>query len=255
MKKPLRTALPLPHYVKRKPLRSGVWGYYFEIPVWAKEQGCTLINEALGKDYEAAVEGAEKVLLPAFDSWRTDGASDLVPSGIPARGTFDWLATEFKSSEQFRDLGPRSRKDHDRMLKWLSGVYLKDGRRFGQAQIKDIHPGVVDRLYKHIRFVETVAEYGTKKTRERRTTANRAMATAQTAWNVVHRIHSHAVPSENPFAKMRRKSSGQKTRAATFDQLQAFVSARDQAGHPSIGTAALIAWHWYVREEHILVRC
>jgi hypothetical protein len=111
----LRTALPLPRYVRRKWLRSGVWAYFFEVPTWARKQGCTLANEALGTDYAAAVARAENVLLPAFDSWRTAGASDLLPSG-PALGSFDWMVSEFKASPKFAELGPRTRKDHDRLL-------------------------------------------------------------------------------------------------------------------------------------------
>ena len=138
------------------------------------------------------------------------------------------------------------------MLKLLSAISLKDGRRFGQIHIEKIHEGVADALYERVRFVFQTKDDGTKHRRERLTTANHAMATAQTAWNVVRRLHSDLVPAINPFAKMRRKSSGQKTRAATFDQLQSFVAACDDASHPSIGSAALIAWHWCVREEHIV---
>jgi len=64
--KPPRTALPLPRYVRRKVLRGG-WGYFFDVPTWARKQGCDL-NEPLGSDYAAAVQRAETVLLPAFDT-------------------------------------------------------------------------------------------------------------------------------------------------------------------------------------------
>ena len=72
--KPPRSALPLPRYVQRKPLKNG-WGYFFNVPTWART-GCPIKNEALGVDYLTAVQRAETVLLPAFDSWRTGGTSD-----------------------------------------------------------------------------------------------------------------------------------------------------------------------------------
>jgi hypothetical protein len=86
--KPPRSALPLPRYVRRKPLRSGGWGYFFDLPTWARRAGCTINREALGVDYAKAVERAETILLPAFDSWRTGGKSDAV-STTAALGTLD----------------------------------------------------------------------------------------------------------------------------------------------------------------------
>jgi hypothetical protein len=65
---PRRSALPLPRYVLRKPLKGG-WGHFFNLPMWARKSGCPIHNEPLGIDYEKAVERAEKMLLPAFDSW------------------------------------------------------------------------------------------------------------------------------------------------------------------------------------------
>ena len=41
-----------------------------------------------------------RVLLPAFDSWRTRGLSDLAPIGV-ARGSFDWLIQEFKRQQKW----------------------------------------------------------------------------------------------------------------------------------------------------------
>ncbi len=248
-----RSALPLPRYVRRKFLRSGVWAYFFEIPTWARNGGCFLPNEALGTDYDEAIRRAETILLPALDSWRTGGASDLVPKRGPALGSFDWLVAEFKKSPKFSGkLSLRTQRDHDWLLERVSSVTLRDGRRFGEAQLIKISEGAVDALYARLRHVVERGEDGIERTRERLTTANHAMASAQRAWNVVRRIHSDRVPVVNPFATMERESSNRTTPAATFDQLTTFVAACDKAGHQSIGTAALIGWHWCVREEHIV---
>ena len=61
-----RSALPLPRYVRRKPLKGG-WGYFFDVPTWARTAGCPIGNEPLGTDYAAAVDRAETILLPLFD--------------------------------------------------------------------------------------------------------------------------------------------------------------------------------------------
>ena len=60
-----RSALPSPRYVLRKPLKN-CWGYFFNVPTWARRSGCPVKNEPLGTDYAAAVERAETVLLPAL---------------------------------------------------------------------------------------------------------------------------------------------------------------------------------------------
>ena len=80
--KPPRTALPLPRHVRRKPLKSGNHGYFFSISTKAKKAGCPMHNEPLGSDYAAAVERAETMLLPAFDAWRTGGASTASPPAV-----------------------------------------------------------------------------------------------------------------------------------------------------------------------------
>ena len=89
--KPPRSALTLPRYVLRKPLKSG-WGYFFNVPIWARKAACPVKNEALGINYEVAVTRAETVLLPAFDDWRSGGASaDAPTSMVAAPGTLDWV--------------------------------------------------------------------------------------------------------------------------------------------------------------------
>jgi hypothetical protein len=85
-----RSALPLPRYVLRKPIKSG-WAYFFNVPMWARAAGCPLRNEPLGTEYEAALHRAERVLLPAFDSWRSGGATDAAKAEIVRAGTLDWV--------------------------------------------------------------------------------------------------------------------------------------------------------------------
>src|SRR5215475_6897037 len=101
--KPLRTALKLPRYCRRKPLKNGRWAYFFEPPTWARMQGCQIEAEALGQDYTAAVERAENVLLPAFDSWRTRGLTDMVPATL-VPGSFDWLVSIFKAHQKWKEI-------------------------------------------------------------------------------------------------------------------------------------------------------
>jgi hypothetical protein len=87
--KPLRTALKLPRYRR---LKSGRPGYFFELPPGPECKGCQIEGEASGQDRTAAVERAENILLPAFDSWRSRGLTDMVKAS-PVPGSFDWLVS------------------------------------------------------------------------------------------------------------------------------------------------------------------
>ncbi|MEA2868257.1 MAG: hypothetical protein QOE39_2972 [Bradyrhizobium sp.] len=115
--KPLRTALKLPRYCRRKPLKNGRWAYFFEPPTWARKQGCELEADALGQNYyDAAVARTENVLLPAFDSWRTGGLSDLAPKGL-AKGSLDWLVHEFKKQQKWKDIDPHTKRTYEQGTK------------------------------------------------------------------------------------------------------------------------------------------
>jgi hypothetical protein len=110
--KPRRSALPLPRYVIRKPLKNGQWAHLFNVPMWARATGCPVKNEPLGTDYESAVKRAETVLLKAFDSWRTGGASDDGPAVAPAKsGTLDWVFAEYRADRRFTKLDSRTKRN------------------------------------------------------------------------------------------------------------------------------------------------
>lgn len=91
-----RFTLPLPRYTRRKRLKKGGFGYFFDVPTWARERGCPVKNEPLGTDYDLAVQRTEKILLPAFDSWLS-GGDDANPVGIGVViGTLDWMFHEYR---------------------------------------------------------------------------------------------------------------------------------------------------------------
>src|SRR5438105_2356678 len=91
-----RSTMPLPRYVTTKRRKNGELGYFFDLPTWARQKGCTVKNEALGTDYNAARLRAETVLLPAFDSWLSGGDDGKIDIVLP--GTLDWLFTEFRKT-------------------------------------------------------------------------------------------------------------------------------------------------------------
>jgi len=245
-----RSALPLPRYVLRKPSPQGI-RYYFNIPAWARAQGCPLHNEPLGADYDAAVRRAETVLLPAFDSWRSGGATDAPAREIARAGTLDWLFAEYRADRRFTRLHVQTRRKHEAGFNLIGGYVLKDGERLGAARLPSVTSAVIDALYEKLLTVTETDAAGNVVTRERRTTINDTMRSCRRAWNVVSRRDPGKVPLVNPFARMGLQSSSRVTPTATFEELQSFRAKAIAMGLPSLATAALIAWEWLQRERDI----
>jgi hypothetical protein len=98
--------LALARYTECKPLKAGGWGYFFHVPSWAKKAGCPVQNAPLGADYDAGVERTEKMLLPAFDEWRTDAAASGSSPTVAAFVTLDWMFAEYRSDRRYTKLDP-----------------------------------------------------------------------------------------------------------------------------------------------------
>lgn len=247
--KPPRSALPLPRYVERKPLKSGGWGYFFHVPSWARKAGCTIENGPLGTDYNAAVSRAETILLPAFDAWRTGKVAVAPP--LAAVDTLDWLFAEYRSDRRYTKLGPKSKRNHEVGFKLVGGYILKDGKRLGEKRLSAIDTALTDDLYEKLLILKITDAKGNLIERERRTTVNHAMKSCRRAWNVVARRHPGKLPLVNPFAQMGLRSSNRETPTATYEELLAFRAKAVALGLPSLATAALIGWEWLQRETDI----
>ena len=245
-----RTVLPLPDYTLRKPLADG-WGYYFNIPTWARKAGCPMTNEALGGDYDAAVRRVETILLPAFRSWRSGGTTDdkvILPARI---GTLDWVFAEYRSDRKYTRLSAKHRRNHEAGFKHVGDYLLKDGRRLGAIQLLGINTAVIDAVYEKLLIVVHKDADGNLFERERRTSINHAMKSCRRAWNVTARRHPGKLPVVNPFAAMGLISSDRETPTATYDELVAFRQKAAELGLNSLATAALVAWEWLQRETDI----
>ncbi|MGB2931240.1 MAG: hypothetical protein WBB88_02640 [Methyloceanibacter sp.] len=225
-----------------KTLSRGRVGYYWQPPTWARERGCPLRSEALGTDFSLAKARCDEVLNFQFDAWRKN---ETVSATRLVVGTFDWMVGQYKTSPKWRKLAAGTRADYDRSLSLVAQHKLKDGRRFGALSLRSITPGVADRIHEHL----VTAGKG-----QRQRTAKLAMDVCRRAWYVAYRSEPASVPVPNPFSKMGLSYKPRKTRAATLDELNRFVSKADELGHRSIGTAALIAFWWLQREEDIFLR-
>ena len=248
-------AFKFPRYCRRKPLKNGRWGYFFEPPTWAREQGCPVEAEALGTEQAAAIERTENVLLPAFDSWRSRGLTDMVPAS-PVPGTFDWLVGIFKAHQKWKEIDHKTQRLYEQGLALFANHKLKDGSRAGSKQISDFTKAFVDAIYAKLLVVDDTDADGNIVKRERRRFANAAMTACRRAWFVGQRAQETNVPQVNPFSRMglKTRAPGQPARetpTATWDELIAFRMAAKKLGYCSVGTAALLTWEWLQREEHV----
>jgi hypothetical protein len=232
-----------PDYMEAKPSLCGL-RYYWNAPTWARKKDCPIKSEALGNDYSAAKARCDGHLNPLLKSWRTGGASDI--KRHTAVGSFDWLVADYKSSKKYTKRPPRTRDSYDRALEDVAAFRLTDGRRFGELNVKSIKAATVDRLYERLRLSPT----GKKRDRS----ALLSMTVCKLAWKVAHRNHATVVPAVNPFKDLEVEYEPKQNRSATLAELVQFVRAADEDGTPSLGTAALIAFYWLVREEDIFGR-
>ncbi|MBR0845047.1 hypothetical protein JQ607_33025 [Bradyrhizobium liaoningense] len=236
-------------------MKSDRWAYFFEPPTWARQQGCSVAAEALGEKYLAAVDRVENILLPAFDSWRSRGLTDMIPPS-PVPGTFDWLVSVFQAHQKWREIDQKTQRLYRQGLALFANHTLKDGSRAGSKQLSDFTKGFVDAIYAKLLVVERGDAGGNVVKRERRRFANAAMASCRRAWFVGQRAQETKVPAINPFSRMglKARAPGQPVRqtpTATWDELVAFRAAAKKLGYRSVGTAALLTWEWLQREEHV----
>jgi hypothetical protein len=243
----MKTRKPLgwPKLMVAKRLRHGAVAYYWDVPSWAKKKGCSLKSEALGSDYAIAKSRCDTTLNPQFDAWRT-GADNKPPLPSASTGSFDWMIAVYKQTPQYRERSEGYKKDVDWMLSLASKHPLKDGRCFGALPLSSINPGAADLLHSKLRLKPD----GTERAR----TAMGVMIAVKRAWSVAYRCHPAIVPAQNPFSKMEISYSAKRTRPVSYEELLRFVEAADRAGMASIGTAALIAYHWLQRQVDILNR-
>src|SRR5262249_34348838 len=190
----------------------------------------------------------------------TRGLIDMLPKG-PAPGSFDWMVGLYRASPQYQGLSARMKANFEYGLGIASRHPLKNDQRgrtrFGQLALQEITPGVVDSLYSKVKVQnESVLDatgQSVMRTVPRLRRAQEVIKGCRRAWNVARRNEPTMVPSLNPFenAEVEAPKAG-KTIPATWEQTLTFVVTCDRMGDWSIGTAALVAFCWFQREEHIM---
>jgi hypothetical protein len=251
---------PLPRFVTAKPV-AGRDRYYWTLPTYYRNQGCTLHLEhetALGADYvkacgEDGKGGPARTLNALFDEWdqvRLGEPPQTMPENVEP-GSVDWLFRTYKASNDWRErVSERTAPDHENTIALICELKGDSGIRIGSRPITAIVPDVADALYELVR--STPSRKG-KKSRPR--TAEKVVAISRHAWKVVRRLHPGLFNKEvwNPWEGVAMKRRRKLTKpAATRDDVYAFAWGAVAAGHFDAAAAAVICFEWLQRPENVL---
>jgi hypothetical protein len=200
--------------------------------------------------HRAISSASSSIATPAFT--RRTFAS---PSGFPRHGATHQMrparlltgsprGAVFKRHRAFKEIDQKTRRTYEQGLSLVGNHVLKDGARVGTKHLSDFTRAFADAIYAKLLVVEG------------RRFANSAMVACRRAWFIAQRAEETKVPAINPFSKMGLKARApghmpRQTPTATWAELAAFRATAIETGHPSLATAALVAWEWLQREEHL----
>ncbi|MDI4237763.1 hypothetical protein OZ411_33665 [Bradyrhizobium sp. Arg237L] len=245
------------------------YSFYYNVRKKHVLAGCPVRSKSLGSDLQKAQHLVDAVLHPQFTVW-SSGQIATAPL-INEVGTFDWMKEEFFRSRFFlgepdeKDAAPVDPKTGGRILlekhksrRWhintMADFKFTNGRRVGSLPVNQITPQLREALLDALLYVRRVdPKTGEETLVPRRTTRNKVFTYVRAMWNHMSPLHPQYFTGPNPFQNMKLRNEYGELPAATRQELLRFVAAADLLGHPSIGTAALIAWEWTQREKHILV--
>ena len=231
-----------PRYMREKVLKSGQVSYFWEPPGIYRSKGFTGHAEPLGTNYATAVERA-RLLTAHLDAWRTGRDGLDKKSSRDVVGTVKWLFNTYLTSPAFENrVSERSRYEYRRALQRIEETKTKIGGTVGDLPVASITPAAVDKIYIEI-------QKGPRGRRIRQ--ANLSLDIAGRAWDVVRRLASDIVPTENPWRGVERVGGKEAKPAATRAEAYALAEALKGLGEPHLGAAALICYEWHQRPEHV----
>ena len=245
--------LPLPRYVIAKPLASGRFGFYFNVPKKYRDLGCTVPNAPLGADYAVACGqdgkgGRAAALNGLLDEWNAlRRGQPMTGERAPIYGTIRWLFQEYRRSKAYLEkVAPRSRPDYERTMQLIEGIVTKRGDKLGDRAIKSVSPISADKIYERI----LVGPEG-----ERPRQAEKAVALCRRAWRVAHRLYpgefNRDVPNPWDGVTIKRRAKAKKP-AVTREDVYRFANGAIKLGRPEAAAAAVICFEWLQRPENVL---
>jgi integrase len=243
--------IDLPRFVKPKPLKGGVVGYYWAVPTRYRKYGCTVDSEPLGSDYAKMVERAA-TLNGLVNEWNENRKGiEVLGERAPRVGTVDWLFQEYRRSKAYLEkVAKNSRSSYEKIMRMVTDTTTKTGERIGGKPIKSITPRAADKLYDKF----TIGTKGQLRLRQ----AEKAVVLCRKAWRVVHRLYPEEfntgkdeIPNPWPGVTMNSRIKATKP-AVTRDQVYAFAWGCIEHGEVEVAAAAVICFEWLQRPENVI---
>ena len=256
----IETIYELPKYVSARWSSSKRrYGFYFQVPSWARKRGCRLISTALGHDIRLAIEHGQR-LADQFEQWRLEGAAIEILAG-PRPNSLDWVVQQYRKHRNYAELQASSRRAYEGKLKILLSHVFSGGRyagcRFGDLPYTTIDEALVDTFIDEILYQVVVEDCEGKpvsRTIKRRSRTRNVIAAAGTMWNQASLKIGRDTLGDNPFSAHRIRHQREETEAATLDELADCVLASDMIGCPIVGTLLLAEFEIAWRPDHLLRR-
>lgn len=241
----MKAEIKLPRYVIKKIDRNGRNVYYFNVPTWARKRAIEtgdevpVHNEVLGSDIMSVIEKAN-LLNGILDSWREGEKVERIEED-----SIDHLVQWYKCHPKFLCMKEGTQKDYGRALNFISTVFMPSAKnRLGLAPASALQMKHADILYD----IAKVNKEGKTVLR----TANLFMIVYRRMWGLALRAGKFNL-TVNPFEKMgleTRDPVG--ARPATYEELLIYIKAADALNLPEVGDAALIAFEFLQRVQHII---
>jgi hypothetical protein len=228
--------------MREKRLKDGHTAYYWAPQRRDLKAGFSLHSEALGTDYGAAIERAAQ-LNAHLDAWRSGQGTEKSLDLSSKFGTLGWLFERYRRSAAYERVSERAQPEYMRGLARIEDMETKIGVKVGELPVAAITPSAVDKIYAKL-------QWGPRGKRVRQ--ANLSIDVARRAWDVVHRLHSTAVPVDNPWRGVLKVTSKNTKPAATRFEAYELATKLRELGEPHLGAAALICFEWLQRPENVL---
>lgn len=227
-----------PANVERRKLSDGRTLWIWRPTAKDRAKKCPLKYENLGHDMVAAFEAAD-ALNERLHDWRNNVQIGLV------KGSAGWLLECFLEHDDVVTLSDSARDEYKRCVKYLCSLKNKKTKRHFQ-----------DRDLTAISVKEAAGVYNALTKKHGQYMANKALGTIQYAWDLMHIREEIYVPESNPFRKIKKRhTESEETFNASYEQLEAFISAAIAMNEIAMAFAARLAWDFHVRIREIFTDC
>ena len=248
---------PRPRFVVPRVLKNGETAFYFVISKYYRKLGCTIPNEPLGTDYEAACgkdgkSGRAAILNGLFDEWEAKRRGEPVNDTRLARyGTIDWLFRRYKTEDAYTEkVSERSRPDYERVMQMVCDTLDKSGKRIGERMITAVTPRAAIKIYRNI-----IKGPSGQRLRQ----GEKVVGLCRKVWRVMRPLYPDVFPPArdqetiNPWMSVTLKRRVKKKKhAVTRDEVYKFAWGCIEKGRPEPAAVAVICFEWLQRPENVV---